>query len=98
MSFACENLQKVVGHYYSLDLESPQTPGIKGLALSLVLLGGRRTIKRWGLVEVSQIIGGMPLKGILGPWPLLVSLSLLFGHHDCEQLPLSHVPIMNALP
>jgi hypothetical protein len=36
------------------------------------LLGGGETFKRQGLVEGSKVTGDTPLKGILGPHPLLL--------------------------
>jgi hypothetical protein len=59
--------------YYGLDLEcSPKGSCVEGLTPRLVvLLGGARNFRRWGLVGGSSSLGGMYV------W-LLTSLSLSF--------------------
>jgi hypothetical protein len=51
------------------------------------------TLKRWGLVESLQVIWDVPLKGILRPCPLPLSLFIPYLPWD-EQLPRPHTPAM----
>lgn len=53
----------------------PKVPSVKGLVLRVELLGGGNF--RWGLVGGPEVTGCVPLKGIVGTWPLPL---LLLGH------------------
>jgi hypothetical protein len=50
---------------------SPKDPCVKLLFLRVALLEGGGYFQRWGLMGGLQVIGGVPLKGIMGPWSFL---------------------------
>jgi hypothetical protein len=65
----CISVLQLCGHYlYLLALEwPPKAPMLKTQSQPIAFLGSGRMFRRWGLVERSEVMGRVPLKGILAP-------------------------------
>jgi hypothetical protein len=60
-----------VTNYYGLGLDCPPKPYVEGWPRHGTILGAGGTFGRWGLIGESEVIGGVPLEGILEPRPFL---------------------------
>jgi hypothetical protein len=80
---------------YGLDKSPPKAHVLKAWSSAVVLLGGGRPCRRWGLVEGSYVIGGMVLKRVLWPHPSCHSVCFCCQevsrpHPQCAPSRISH--------